>query len=315
MKYLNFEQSTPAQVWTISHSFEELSVSDVWVLNNGNIEKILPLNVTSPDNNTIEITFSQAMSGGARLATHSFDAGAITYVGEYGTVTNFENVLSSNGAPFGMLFRVPITETTPVTLTSTGYFRVTVDSVTTLITVPAVSAQPFSTVMSSIQSQLPADFEVRVVPLPIMTRYETVFVIERMNTTFSLQDGDATGSSGVFNFGLFYTDIDNNADLVSPLGQDLAVVSRTAPSSNFTINPNPGVVNGDVTFTPTTNNAFVYRWLKEDGFGSYILPPTDGVNIEGYSAAGTKTMTLMIANAYGEATSSQNFEVSIGGSV
>lgn len=67
MKTLNFDQSTPSATWTINHGFGTKVVTEVAVINDGNKEIILPLNITAPDDNTIVITFSQSLSGTARV--------------------------------------------------------------------------------------------------------------------------------------------------------------------------------------------------------------------------------------------------------
>lgn len=60
-------QTSPSQVWTITHSLGIYPLSEVFVHYEGEIQKILPLSVVHPDLNTTEISFSSAMTGQVRL--------------------------------------------------------------------------------------------------------------------------------------------------------------------------------------------------------------------------------------------------------
>ena len=63
-KSFNHTQSTPSADWLIVHNLGGKVVSDV-VLANG--VKILPFDVIYVDDNTVRITFTEAITGSARL--------------------------------------------------------------------------------------------------------------------------------------------------------------------------------------------------------------------------------------------------------
>ncbi len=62
----NHVQSTPATEWTITHKLGCKPVVDVYVTHNSVLTKVLPQDITFPDNQTCVITFTTAQSGEAR---------------------------------------------------------------------------------------------------------------------------------------------------------------------------------------------------------------------------------------------------------
>ena len=63
-----FTQTTPDDVWTIVHNFGTVVNIDVVHDVDGNQETVFPLSITmSPDNNTTTVTFSEPVSGTARV--------------------------------------------------------------------------------------------------------------------------------------------------------------------------------------------------------------------------------------------------------
>lgn len=63
-------QDTPSNIWTITHNVSNLSSSvviDVYVWINGELTKILPLNIKIINETTVEVSFSNPHTGIARL--------------------------------------------------------------------------------------------------------------------------------------------------------------------------------------------------------------------------------------------------------
>ena len=68
MAEYNHVQSSSSTTWTISHNLDVSSVAvDAMIDISGNLEKILPAGIEHVDNNTLEITFSSAQTGRARI--------------------------------------------------------------------------------------------------------------------------------------------------------------------------------------------------------------------------------------------------------
>jgi hypothetical protein len=63
----NHTQTVASTTWTIIHNGGCHPAVDVSINYNGNLTKILPLNIRNVDLNTIEITFSSPQTGEARL--------------------------------------------------------------------------------------------------------------------------------------------------------------------------------------------------------------------------------------------------------
>lgn len=60
-------QDTPSNQWTVNHNLSRGVVHDVVVDIGNTKEKILPLGVEYPDNNTLVINFSQPFTGTVRV--------------------------------------------------------------------------------------------------------------------------------------------------------------------------------------------------------------------------------------------------------
>lgn len=61
------EQDTPSDTWTVNHNLSRSVIHDVAIDYDGQLEKVLPLGVTHPDNNTLVIQFSQPFTGTVRV--------------------------------------------------------------------------------------------------------------------------------------------------------------------------------------------------------------------------------------------------------
>lgn len=61
-------QDVAAATWTISHGLKCYPNVSVKVMYNGVMTAIIPKNVSYPDVNTVQVDFSSARSGEARLA-------------------------------------------------------------------------------------------------------------------------------------------------------------------------------------------------------------------------------------------------------
>lgn len=61
------EQTEASTTWTLAHNLGRYPVVDVFVLNGGQIERIIPLAVTYVDSNTCTISFSSAQTGYASV--------------------------------------------------------------------------------------------------------------------------------------------------------------------------------------------------------------------------------------------------------
>jgi hypothetical protein len=67
MKTFDYIQSTASAVWTINHNLGAYASSDILVLNNGVLQKALPLSIVQSSSNQLVITFTSPFAGGARL--------------------------------------------------------------------------------------------------------------------------------------------------------------------------------------------------------------------------------------------------------
>lgn len=64
----NFTQTIPSSSWNIVHNFGQPIALDVLILDNGKLEKILPMDIImSADNNSTTVLFSIPFSGSARV--------------------------------------------------------------------------------------------------------------------------------------------------------------------------------------------------------------------------------------------------------
>ena len=61
-----FEQATPSDVWVIDHSCGKPSV-DIFINENGKIEKIIPFSVKFISDSRCEIHFTRPFAGTAKL--------------------------------------------------------------------------------------------------------------------------------------------------------------------------------------------------------------------------------------------------------
>jgi hypothetical protein len=65
-----FEQNTPANIWTISHGYRELSpLVDIWIPDpvSGVTTLMIPREISIVDENTVRVQFSQPRLGGAAV--------------------------------------------------------------------------------------------------------------------------------------------------------------------------------------------------------------------------------------------------------
>jgi hypothetical protein len=60
-------QDTPATDWVIVHNFNGYPITDVYVMYNGDWNKIIPKTVTYTDANTVTVSFSAAQAGYATV--------------------------------------------------------------------------------------------------------------------------------------------------------------------------------------------------------------------------------------------------------
>jgi 3-oxoacyl-ACP reductase-like protein len=60
-------QSTPSTTWLVSHNLGHKPVVDVWVDYNGTQEKILPYSIIHINDNIMQVVFTTAYTGAARL--------------------------------------------------------------------------------------------------------------------------------------------------------------------------------------------------------------------------------------------------------
>jgi len=68
MMFYDHTQSTPATVWTITHNLGHHPVHDVLVYDGPSLVKCFPAQVVHVDENTLQLTFTSAKTGKARLA-------------------------------------------------------------------------------------------------------------------------------------------------------------------------------------------------------------------------------------------------------
>lgn len=60
-------QDTPSASWVIVHNLGVYPIVDAWTMHDGDLQKIIPAEVTHTDNNTVTLTFSVARSGFATV--------------------------------------------------------------------------------------------------------------------------------------------------------------------------------------------------------------------------------------------------------
>ena len=58
-----FEQTGEASTWVITHNLQRYPVVDVFILNEGDIERIMPDTVTYTNKNTVTLGFSAPRAG------------------------------------------------------------------------------------------------------------------------------------------------------------------------------------------------------------------------------------------------------------
>lgn len=64
-----FEQTTAAVEWNIQHNLDQdLVCIDCWVVIDGALQKLLPVQILLVDNNNAKVTFSSARAGWATVA-------------------------------------------------------------------------------------------------------------------------------------------------------------------------------------------------------------------------------------------------------
>lgn len=64
----NYTQSVAATTWVIAHNLSATeTINDIFVNNNGNLEKIIPLSVIHTSNDILTVTFSNIETGYARI--------------------------------------------------------------------------------------------------------------------------------------------------------------------------------------------------------------------------------------------------------
>jgi hypothetical protein len=62
------QQTTASDTWTITHNLQKTApIIDCWIDNNGDVLRILPNTTTVIDENTIEVTFTDAWAGSANI--------------------------------------------------------------------------------------------------------------------------------------------------------------------------------------------------------------------------------------------------------
>lgn len=66
MRSYKHVQTSPASTWVVQHNFNANPVSDVFIDNNGMLEKILPESVIVINSNTLQINFSTTKTGEVR---------------------------------------------------------------------------------------------------------------------------------------------------------------------------------------------------------------------------------------------------------
>ena len=73
MKHYSHTQSTGSTNWVINHNLNSDTVScDVYVLEMGSMEKILPYDVQFTSNNTTTVIFTEARTGRCRVISQNF---------------------------------------------------------------------------------------------------------------------------------------------------------------------------------------------------------------------------------------------------
>lgn len=61
------EQADPAAVWVINHNLGIFPIVDAWTMHEGDLQKILPAEVTYVDGNTCNLIFSTPITGYATV--------------------------------------------------------------------------------------------------------------------------------------------------------------------------------------------------------------------------------------------------------
>lgn len=68
MAEYNHDQSLSSASWVIIHNLGVSSVvTDVFIVNGPDLEKVLPLSVVHTDNNTLTVTFTSTQIGKCRI--------------------------------------------------------------------------------------------------------------------------------------------------------------------------------------------------------------------------------------------------------
>jgi hypothetical protein len=62
------KQTTASNLWTVVHNLGREVLNDANIYVDGVLTKILPLNVTHPDNNTLEVHFTLPQTGTVRVS-------------------------------------------------------------------------------------------------------------------------------------------------------------------------------------------------------------------------------------------------------
>lgn len=67
LQTLNYTQSVPSTTWTITHNFGCVPICDVFIQQNGVTQTVMPLAVKHIDGEVLQVLFSTARTGSARL--------------------------------------------------------------------------------------------------------------------------------------------------------------------------------------------------------------------------------------------------------
>lgn len=74
IKFIQHSQSTPSTVWTIVHNFGALPVVEILAYDGTVLKKAYPATLEHVDENTVQITWSQARAGFAMIASEQIVA-------------------------------------------------------------------------------------------------------------------------------------------------------------------------------------------------------------------------------------------------
>jgi hypothetical protein len=66
-RIVTHNQDTPSADWVIVHNFNGYPITDVYVMYNGDWNKIIPKTITYTDANTVTVSFSEAYAGYATV--------------------------------------------------------------------------------------------------------------------------------------------------------------------------------------------------------------------------------------------------------